>query len=74
MGLFRPTAGAIEKEIDRERRCLSKPSKAQAPPRPAKQATLNDTVDKLEAMIALQQKQIETLTSQLKEQSLRYKK
>src|SRR4029077_10697285 len=44
-------------------------ARPQTPARPHDQAMLNDKVDKLQAVVQLQQKLIATLTAQVKEQA-----
>jgi septal ring factor EnvC (AmiA/AmiB activator) len=52
----------------------SQPAPRQDIPQSDKQARLNRKVEKLQVTVALQQKQIETLTAQLKEQAAQIQK
>ena len=60
--------------------CRGAPAQRGAPGAPAqrpsskKQAMLNDKVDKLQVVVQMQQKQIETLTTQLREQAAQIQK
>ena len=49
-------------------------ARPQHPARPQDQAMLNDKVEKLQVVVQLQQKQIETLTAQLREQAAQIQK
>jgi hypothetical protein len=49
-------------------------ARPQAPPHPHDQAMLNDKVEKLQVVVQLQQKQIGTLTAQLREQAAQIQK